>query len=268
MPQSPPEFEHITIDRQGRIAIVRFDRGNRANALSLGLMRELLAAARSFEGDHETSAIVLTGAANFTMGFDLRDPESSEVRQADLQDRRERLALGPRLCQAWQDVEPITIAAIEGWCIGGGVAIAVACDFRVMGKSATLYAPEIERGMNMGWGSIPRTVALVGPARAKRLFVLADRVSAKQAVQWGAADEMAPDGRAIDEALKMAARVASMPPAQVRMIKEATNAAAFALGRAASALDRDQFVLAQSSTDFQEGVDSFNEKRPAEFTGR
>ena len=263
-----PDFEHISIERQGRIATVRFDRGTHANALSLGLMRELLAAARSFEGDHETSAIVLTGAANFTMGFDLRDPESSEVREADLKDRRERLALGPRMCQAWQDVESITIAAIEGWCIGGGVAIAVACDFRVMAEGATLYAPEIERGMNMGWGSIPRTVALVGPARAKRFFVLADRVGAKQALEWGAADDVAPDGDAVNAALQMAERVAAMPPAQVRMIKEATNAAAFALGRAASALDRDQFVLAQSSADFLEGVASFEEKRPAEFTGK
>lgn len=262
------DFEHITIERHGRVATVRFDRGTRANALSLDLMRELLAAARSFEGDHETSAIILTGAANFTMGFDLRDPETDEVRQADLQDRRERLALGPRMCQAWQDVEPITIAAIEGWCIGGGVAIAVACDFRVMAESATLYAPEIERGMNMGWGSVPRTVALVGPARAKRFFVLADKVGAQQAVEWGAADEVTADGGAVAGAQQMADRVAALPPAQVRMIKEATNAAAFALGRAASALDRDQFVLAQGSADYQEGVDSFDEKRPAQFTGR
>jgi enoyl-CoA hydratase len=262
------EFKHITIERQGRIATVRFDRGNRANAMSLGLMREMLAAARSFEGDHETSAIILTGGVNFTMGFDLRDPESGEVRQADLQDRRERLALGPRMCQAWQDVEPITIAAIEGWCIGGGVALAVACDFRIMAEDATLYAPEIERGMNMGWGSIPRTVALVGPARAKRFFILAERVGASQAVEWGVAEEAAPNGATVDAALKMAERVAAMPPAQVRMIKEATNAAAFALGRAASALDRDQFVLAQGSADFLEGVASFEEKRPAVFSGR
>ena len=263
-----PDLKHITIERQGRIATVRFDRGDRTNALSLGLMRELLAAARSFEGDHETSAIVLTGGENFTMGFDLKDPESGDVRRADLQDRRERLALGPRMCQAWQDVEPIAIAAIEGWCIGGGVAIAVACDFRVMAESAILYAPEIERGMNMGWGSIPRTVALVGPARAKRFFVLAEQVGATRAVDWGAADDVTPDGKAIDGAMALAERVAGMPPAQVRMIKEATNAAAFALARATSTLDRDQFVLAQGSADFQEGVDSFRENRPPRFTGR
>lgn len=262
------DFRHISIEREGRIATVRFDRGNTANALSLGLMRELLAAARSFEGDHETSAVILTGGRHFTMGFDLRDPETGEVREADLADRRERLALGPRLCQAWQDVEPVTIAAIEGWCIGGGVAIAVSCDFRVMAKGATLYAPEIERGMNMGWGSVPRTVALVGPARAKRMFILAEQVGAGGALAWGAADEVAPDGQAVAAALKIAERAAAMPPAQVRMIKETTNAAAYALGRATSSLDRDQFVLAQASDDFAEGVASFTEKRPPAFTGR
>lgn len=260
-------MNHVTITRDGRIATVTLDRGNRANAISLEAMRDLTAAARSFEQDHETSAVILTGGANFSMGFDLRDPESAEVRAAGLAERRQRLAAGPRMCQAWQDIEPVTIAAIEGWCIGGGVALAVACDFRVMGRSATLYAPEIERGMSMSWGSVPRTVALAGPARAKRLLILAERVDAERALDWGLADDVADDGAVLAAARALAARAAELPPAQVRMIKELVNASAHALGRAASALDRDQFILSQTSGDFEEGVASFVEKRPARFTG-
>ncbi|MDE0702526.1 MAG: enoyl-CoA hydratase/isomerase family protein [Rhodospirillaceae bacterium] len=260
-------MKHVRIERDGRIATVTLDRGNAANALSLSAMRELTEAARSFENDHETSAVILAGGANFSMGFDLRDAESGEVRALGLAERRQRLAAGPRMCQAWQDIEPLTIAAIEGWCIGGGVALAVACDFRVVGRSATLYTPEIERGMSMSWGSVPRTVALIGPARAKRLLILAERLDADRALGWGLADEKAEDGETLAAARRIAERAAGLPPAQVRMIKELIDANAHALGRATAAIDRDQFILSQSSGDFEEGVRSFLEKRPAKFTG-
>lgn len=260
-------MKHVRIERNGRVATVTLDRGNAANALSLAAIRELTEAARSFEGDHETSAVILAGGANFTMGFDLRDAESEELRSLDLSERRQRLAAGPRMCQAWQDIEPLTIAAVEGWCIGGGVALAVACDFRIVGRSATLYAPEIERGMNMSWGSVPRTVALIGPARTKQLFILAERVGARRALDWGLVDEVAEDGAVLDAARRTAGRAAGLPPIQLRMIKELIDANAHALGRATSAIDRDQSILAQQSGDFEEGVRSFLEGREANFTG-
>ena len=260
-------MKHVRIERDGRIATVTLDRGDTANALSLSAMRELTEAARSFENDHETSAVILAGGANFSMGFDLRDAESGEVRTLGLAERRQRLAAGPRLCQAWQDIEPVTVAAIEGWCIGGGVALAVACDFRVVGRSATLYTPEIERGMSMSWGSVPRTVALIGPARAKRLLILAERLDSDRALDWGLADEKAEDGEVLAAARRIAERAAGLPPAQVRMIKELIDANAQALGRATAAIDRDQFILSQTGGDFEEGVRSFLEKRPATFTG-
>ncbi len=260
-------MKHVRIERDGRIATVTLDCGDTANALSLSAMRELTEAARSFENDHETSAVILAGGANFSMGFDLRDAESGEVRTLGLAERRQRLAAGPRLCQAWQDIEPVTVAAIEGWCIGGGVALAVACDFRVVGRSATLYTPEIERGMSMSWGSVPRAVALIGPARAKRLLILAERLDSDRALDWGLADEKAEDGEVLAAARRIAERAAGLPPAQVRMIKELIDANAHALGRATAAIDRDQFILSQTGGDFEEGVRSFLEKRPATFTG-
>lgn len=261
-------WHFVTIEKKHRIATVRFDRDLATNPLSFALMEELIDAARWFEADHDTSCIVLTGRAdNFSMGFDLKDPETAEIATAGLAEQRARLAIGGRMCQAWQAVEPLTVAAIEGWCIGGGVALALACDLRVMASGATLYAPEIERGMNMGWGTVPRATALVGPARAKRMFILAEQIGAEQALEWGLADALAPPGGSVAEAFELADRVAAMPPAQVRMIKETVNASAFALAQAASALDRDQFALAQRSGDYEEGVASFFEKRDADFTG-
>ena len=258
----------VEIERRGRVAIVRFDRGNRANAMSLELCRQLTAVARGFEGDSQTSAIVLTGRADvFTNGADLKDAELSAARLAPLAERRVLMQTGGRMCRAWEELEPMTIAAIEGWCVGGGAALAVACDLRVATRNAMFYVPEIERGMNLSWGAVPRITHLVGPAKAKRIIILSEKIDAARASDWGLVDELCEPGKALESALAMADRVASMPPVQVRMIKQAVNASAFALDRATSHADFDQFMVAAASGDFVEGTRSFLEGRPPNYTG-
>jgi enoyl-CoA hydratase/carnithine racemase len=149
---------------QGRIAIVRFDRGDNINALSRQAMRELRDVPRDFEDDLETTVIILTGSAKaFSAGFDLKDPEGAGRRSLLLGETLLNQRLGPRLCKAWEQLEQVTIAAIEGHCIGGGAALAVSLDFRFCGKGAHFRIPEVELGMNMSWGSIPRLLALIGP---------------------------------------------------------------------------------------------------------
>ena len=261
-------MDHVTIERRGRIAIVRFDRGIAANTLSYAAMRELTAAARSFDDDTELSAIILTGRSDhFCMGADLKDPETRALRSAPLAERRVGLMTGARLCRAWEEIQPLTITAIEGWCVGGGVALSVSTDLRVIGAGGGMYVPEIERGMNMSWGSVPRITNLVGPARAKRIVVLAEKLMADRAVDWGLADEAVPDGTALDAALEMAERAASLPPVAVRMCKQDINAYANALAHVATHSDFDQYALAQSGDDFQEGVQAFLEKRAPKYTG-
>lgn len=260
---------HVTVERRGRVAVVRFDRGHRANAFSGALMRELTAVARSFEDDLELSAVVLTGRPEvFTLGFDLRDEEAVKTPSLGLAERRLALRVGPRLCAAWEAIDALTIVAIEGWCVGGGAALAVSCDLRVMAEDATLYVPEVERGMNMSWGSVPRFVNLIGPSRTKRVVALAEKVGAEQAVQWGLADEAVPRGTAVERALAIAERAASLPPTALRMIKRDVDVAAKALNHAVSFMDADQFALAQSSEDFGESVSAFFGRRPPRFTGR
>jgi enoyl-CoA hydratase len=256
----------VSIERKGRIAAVRYDLGDGKNALSRQIMRELTAIARSFEEDAETSAIVLAGAAGvFTLGFDLREAATADL---GLAERRQRQALGARLCRAWEALEPMTFCAIEGWCVGGGVALVASLDLRIAGEGARFYVPEIERGMNMSWQSVPRLVALMGPARTKRLTVMAERIDAARALAWGLVDEVAPTGTAFDTAMAMAGRVAALPPVQVRMCKEGINLASAALHHGVSAMDRDQYLLAAQSEDYREGVRAFMEKRKPRYTGR
>src|SRR5207302_2840295 len=148
--------------------------------------RQLTNAARSFEDDGATSVVVLTGGPKaFSAGFDLKDAEGRSRNTMDIGALRRHLKLGPRLSRAWQEMEQITIAAIEGFCIGGGVALAVALDFRVMARDAHMRVPEIGLGMNMSWQSVPRLRHLMGPARTKQAVLLADqRIAAAEAYEW------------------------------------------------------------------------------------
>jgi len=254
----------------GRIAVVRFDRGDGVNALSPEAMRQLTAVARSFEDDGETSVVVLAGSAKaFSAGFDLKDPEGRARKEMDLGSLRRALRVGPRLTRAWQEMEQVTIGAIEGFAIGGGVALAVALDFRVMAQNAHLCVPEIALGMNMSWQSVPRMLHLIGPARTKQAVILADeRISAREAHDWGLVEEVAEPSKAFDVAMALAEKVARQPPISVAMTKLTVNRLAHALDDLASHMDSDQFALASMSEDHTEGVAAFRERRKPKFKGR
>src|SRR5882757_1670808 len=266
--------EYVSIEKglgpEGCIAVVRFDRGDGINALSAEALRQLTDAARSFEDDGATSAVVLTGGAKaFSAGFDLKDPEGRSRATMDIGERRRHLKLGPRLSRAWQEMEQITIGAIEGFCIGGGVALAVALDFRVMAKDAHIRVPEIGLGMNMSWQSIPRMLHLMGPARTKQAVILADqRISAAEAQQWGLVEEVADAGGAFEAAMALASKVAAQPPLSVAMTKLTVNRLAHALDDLAGHMDVDQFALATFSEDHKEGVAAFLKRRKPRFKGR
>lgn len=254
----------------GRIAVVRFDRGDGINALSPEAMRQLTQAARSFEDDGDTSVVVLTGGPKaFSAGFDLKDAEGRSRKSMDIGALRRHLRLGPRLARAWQEMDQITIAAIEGFCIGGGIALAVALDFRVMSRAAHIRIPEIGLGMNMSWQSVPRLLHLMGPARTKQAVILADeRISAEEAYAWRLVEEVAAPGTTFDTAMALAARFASQPPISAAMTKLTINRLTHALDDLASHMDIDQFALATMTEDHKEGVAAFLEKRKPRFRGR
>jgi len=174
---------------------------------------------------------------------------------------------GPDLCKAWEEIEAVTIAAIEGYCIGGASALAVSCDFRIMGSSAYMRLPEVPLGMNMSWRTLPKLVALAGPSRAKQYVMFGEAADAERCLAWGLADEVVEAGHALAAARRWAERVVGLPPLPVRMTKEAVNAIAAATARASIYMDRDQYLLMSRTADYREGIAAFREKRPAKFKG-
>ena len=257
----------LTVEREGRVAVVTLKRGDRLNALSGAVMLALTEVAQALRGDTSTSAVILTGDPVFSAGADLADPARHARATASMIDRREALRAGPDMCAAWEALDQVTIAAVEGFCIGGGLALAAACDFRISGRGAHFRLPEIPLGMNMSWHSQPRLMNLIGPARAKRLVIFGERLSADDAFAWGLVDELAHDGDALAAARVWADKAAALPPIPVRMAKRAITQAATALNPASTFMDLDQFLLASMTSDHQEAIAAFFEKRSPRFTG-
>ena len=262
------DWEYLNLHQKNRVLEVTFRSPNKVNSLNNALMRELTQLAQKLQFDSELSAIILTGAEDiFSAGMDLGDPEAANAGKLTLAERRQLIKVGPAMCAAWEALEPVTIVAIEGWCIGGGAALAVACDWRVAAHNSAVYVPEIKLGMNMSWQSVPRFTHLIGPAKTKQLLILAEPLDAATAERWGLLDYLCAPGEALSRARELAAKVASMPPVPVRMAKKAINASANALDNAVSFMDADQFLLTQGTEDAVEGMTAFLTKRPPQFTG-
>ncbi|HSG34683.1 MAG TPA: enoyl-CoA hydratase/isomerase family protein, partial [Sphingomonadaceae bacterium] len=167
-----------------------------------------------------------------------------------LAEKRALAEHGPRLARAWAGLEMPTIAAIEGPCLAGGLALVAMCDFRVAGGSARFGAPEVQVAHNMGWHSVPRLVRLVGVQATRRILLAGEEWNAEEAKRLGFVDYLAPEGKALDEALGLAERIATQPAMATRMVKRQIDAAAHGEDWGISAFDKDQQIVAWTSEDF------------------
>ena len=254
-------YDYCTVEHDGPIATVTFDRHKNLNAFDGKLILELTDVARSFHDDLDTRAVVLTGSKSyFSAGADIEDLAARNATPSSDMEKRQVYFRGVRLCEAWEAMPQITIAAMERLAVGAGVALPLACDWRVMGESCYLYVPEAKIGLNLQWGALPRLVNLVGPARAKRICILCEKMDSATALDWGLVEEVAPDGEALEAALVLARAAAEMPQVAVTMIKEAVNATATALNRAVSFADADQSQLTAGTEDARGARERFNRK--------
>jgi enoyl-CoA hydratase len=262
------DYRHLEIVRSGHVATVTLNRPDKRNALNRQLMLEITHAAGTFHDDVETRVVIFAGRGeHFSAGVDLSESAPAEDGPETRLRLRRRIRMGPDMIRAIFEMNQITIAAINGAALGGGACIATACDFRIGASDSFCGYPEINRGMNLHWVSLPLCVHLIGPARAKRMIGLGRNESAATLLGWGFYDEVVEPGELLARAAAMAEDYARQPPLPAQMIKQSINALVSALDRSIMHMDHDQWTLTASTEDFREGITSFFEKRHPEFKG-
>ncbi len=253
----------VEVRREGAACVLTLRREEKLNALSTALEQELGAALDSKEV-RESTCVVLTGSGRaFSAGADINefreaDPAHILAYYRDTGEVYERVAALP---------QP-TVAAIFGYCLGGGFELALAADFRIADETAVFGLPEVSIGIIPSSGGTLRLARLVGPARAKELMLLRPRFSAREALELGLATEVVTEGKALDRALEIAARLAELPPLAVSVAKQAAERMPESSREAGILIERLAYGMLAQTRDAQEAVDAFTEKREPRFEGR
>ena len=257
-------YETLRVETTDGIATITINRPEKRNALSAAVRRELVAAFDALEVDDAVRVVVLTGAGDkaFVAGADIGEfAERTPIEQrAAMEGRRvfEVVAAFPK---------PV-IAAINGFALGGGCELALACDLRLAARSARLGQPEVNLAILPGGGGTQRLPRLVGHGTAMRLILTGELIGAEEAHRIGLVDEVVDDGALAGRARELATSIARQSPVALKLIKQAVRAAAEMPLSAGLALERELFITAFSSEDRVEGVKAFLEKRSPAFRGR
>lgn len=215
-------YETLIIEHDGPIARVWLNRPQQLNALSALVLEELITAFNELQQAFDTPVVILGGrGSSFTAGADRKNPPTrlSKSTGAGPRERRYTAQLGRRALEAIESLEAITIARLHGHVVGAGVVLALACDLRVAAASTSFHIPEVDLGVPLSWGAVPRLARDVGAARAKELILLCDRFDAASAAQYGLVNRVVPDDQ-LDAAIEeWAQRLVQKPPWAVHMTK-------------------------------------------------
>ncbi len=183
MPDSPPAFEHLSLDLDGEVARLTLMRPRKLNALAPQTMREIQTAAQWLARQDTLQVVLLRGAGRaFCAGFDLDAMRASDDTQAAA--ATDDPDLGRRMIDAWLAIPAITLAAVQGHCLGGGLLLAAACDLRLAAGDARFGLPEMAIGIPLAWGGVPLLVRLLGPTVAMQLVLDATNHDVTTAEQW------------------------------------------------------------------------------------
>ncbi|MFZ5471785.1 MAG: enoyl-CoA hydratase-related protein [Myxococcota bacterium] len=258
-------LEFVKLEMEGAIATLTIDRPKALNALNSQTLREVEQALKEASSDAKLRALIVTGAGEkaFVAGADISEMAGYSPAQA-----LEFSATGHRVLGALEALSIPTIAAVNGFALGGGCELALACDLLYVSEKAKLGLPEVSLGVIPGFGGTQRLTRRVGRARAKELIFTGDMLDAQKAKAIGLALEVLPPDRLLAHCKEVAGRIAQRGPLAVTQAKRVIDAGADISQDSGNALERQAFALLFGSEDQKEGMKAFLEKRPAAFHGR
>ncbi|HEX5951492.1 MAG TPA: enoyl-CoA hydratase/isomerase family protein [Actinomycetota bacterium] len=246
----------VQVRREGPVGVLTLNRPEKLNALSTAVEESLAAALGSDEVRSSRAVVVAANGAAFSAGADvheMREPTASSI-----------LAYYREAGQVYERVAGLpmpTIAAIRGYCLGGGLELALACDFRIADPTAVFGLPEVGIGIVPSSGGTLRLVRAVGAARTKELLLLRDRFGAEEALGFGLVTAVVPEGQADGRAIEMAAELAALPALAVEVAKRAVDAAAESSREAGLLIERLAYAVLAQTEEHAEATAAFDERR-------
>lgn len=258
-------FENLLIERDGAVAILTFNRPKVLNALNTQTLTELSSALAAFKDDAEIRAIVVTGSGekSFIAGADI-----NELAVQTPIEGKEHARRGQLIFDAIENLGKPVIAAVNGFALGGGCELAMACTIRLAADTARFGQPEINLGIIPGYAGSQRLPRLVGKGIALEILLTGDMISAARAFEIGLVNRVVPAAELMTEAKKLAQTLASKAPIATRYIIEAVNQGLDAPLTVGQYVETALFGAIASSADMKEGTKAFLEKRKAVWQGK
>ena len=258
-------FENLQVERDGAVATVTINRPKVLNALNAQTLDELRRAVLALKHDDSVRAVILTGAGekSFVAGADI-----NELAVQSPVTGRDHATAGQHVLDLIENMGKPVIAAINGYALGGGCELAMACTIRIAAETAKLGQPEINLGIVPGYGGTQRLARLIGRGRALELLLTGDQIPAAEAHRLGLVNRVVPAAALLSEARALAASLAAKAPVAVRYILDAVNKGLQMGFAEAQVFEATLFGLAASTEDMREGTKAFLEKRKADFKGK
>ncbi|HET9405534.1 MAG TPA: enoyl-CoA hydratase-related protein [Burkholderiales bacterium] len=257
------EFKNILLEQpEAGIYLLTVNRPKALNALNAATLDEIASAVKKVAADDRARALLVTGAGDkaFVAGADI-----AEMKDATIEQARAFSEKGMHVMHALEAAPVPVIALVNGYCLGGGCEIALACDWILASENAVFGQPEVNLGIPPGFGGTQRLPRRIGPARALELLTTARQVKAEEAAAIGLANHVYPVSELRAKGIEMARAIAAKGPAAVRLVKQAVRRGASLDLYTACALETDLFAQAFGTQDRREGMNAFLEKRPAKF---
>jgi enoyl-CoA hydratase len=258
-------YEHLRLEREGAVATITIDRQRVLNALSTGVIDDLRQAALETRHDEGVRVVIVTGAGDkaFVAGADI-----NELARLSPPEAKEFALRGQHVFDLIEHLGKPVIAAVNGYALGGGCELSMACTFRIAADTAVFGQPEIDLGLIPGYGGTQRLSRLVGRARALDLILTGRKIKAAEALAIGLVERVVPAASLMEEARKFAQVLAAKPPLATGCALEAVTRGLDMPLAEGAILEATLFGLVVSSEDMREGTRAFLEKRPPVFKGK